>query len=95
MNVAASAPAAGNVGASLYQVYLVGGVAKLSAAPFYDSSTASVANSGSSHGQSNNLALTTDRAALEITRPGPPRDLGTPDPDSSTVVPCREPALRR
>ena len=75
MNVAASAPAAGNVGTSLYQVYLVGGVAKLSAAPFYDSSTASVANSGSSHGQSNNLALT--------------------DPDSSTVVPCREPALRR
>ena len=75
MYVAASAPAAGNVGPALYQVHLVGGVAKLSAAPFYDSSTASVAKSGSSHGQSINLALA--------------------DPDSSTVVPCREPTLRR
>jgi len=75
MYVAASAPAAGNVGPALYQVHLVGGVAKLSAAPFYDSSTASVANAGSRHGQSINLALT-DPDSSTVVPAGSPRFAG-------------------
>jgi len=52
--LAASAPTAG--GPALYRVTLAGGVAHLAAAPFFDSSTATVANSGG--GGSVNLALT-------------------------------------
>ena len=55
--VAASAPAAGTFGPAIYQVTLSDGVAHLTAAPFYDSSSAIVANTGG--GQATvNLALT-------------------------------------
>ena len=53
--VIASAPASG--GSALYRVTLHGGVAHLAAAPFYDSSLATVANAGSGH-PTVNLALT-------------------------------------
>lgn len=52
--LAASAPAAG--GPALYRVTLADGVAHLAAAPFFDSSTATVANAGG--GGPVNLALT-------------------------------------
>jgi hypothetical protein len=55
IHVVASAPAAG--GPALYEVTLADGVAHLAAAPFYDSSTATVANAGSG-GATVNLALT-------------------------------------
>ncbi len=55
--VAASAPAAGTFGPAMYEVTLSGGVAHLAAAPFYDSSSALVANAGSGH-PTISLALT-------------------------------------
>jgi hypothetical protein len=55
--LAASAPSAGTFGPAVYEVTLAGGVAHLAAAPFYDSSSAIVANTGSGH-TSVSLALT-------------------------------------
>jgi hypothetical protein len=56
MYLSASAPASGQFGPAVYQVSLSGNVAKLTAAPFYDSSQAMVANDG--HHGTVNLALT-------------------------------------
>jgi hypothetical protein len=56
MYITASAPATNNFGPALYKVTLAGDVAELSAAPFYDSSEAKVANDG--HSGTVNLALT-------------------------------------
>jgi hypothetical protein len=54
MYISASAPASGEFGPAVYEVTLAGDVAKLTAAPFYDSSQATVANDG--HQATVNLA---------------------------------------
>jgi hypothetical protein len=55
--VAASAPGSGTFGPAMYEVSLSGSVAHLATVPFYDSSSAVVANSGAAH-KVVNLALT-------------------------------------
>lgn len=65
--LAASAPTAGTFGPALYQVSLTPGVAHLVAAPFYDSSRATIANTGS-HGARTNLALTDPDSSTMVPR---------------------------
>jgi hypothetical protein len=55
--LAASAPGSGTFGPAMYEVSLSGSVAHLAAAPFYDSSSAVVANAGATQ-KVVNLALT-------------------------------------
>jgi hypothetical protein len=63
--VAASAPVSG--GPALYQITLRRGIAHLAAAPFYDSSSATVANAGS-EGALVNLALTDPDSSTVVPR---------------------------
>lgn len=63
--VAASAPVSG--GPALYQITLRRGIAHLAAAPFYDSSSATLANAGSK-GASVNLALTDPDSSTVVPR---------------------------
>jgi hypothetical protein len=63
--VAASAPASG--GPALYEITLAHGVAHLAAAPFYDSSSATVANSGGK-GATVHLALTDPDSSTVVPR---------------------------
>ena len=67
--VIASAPSAAG-GPALYQVALHGGVAHLAAAPFYDSSLATVANAGTGN-PAVNLALTDPDSSTVVPRQSP------------------------
>jgi hypothetical protein len=66
--VAASAPAAG--GPALYRITLHDGVAHLAAAPFYDTSTATVANAGGKNAVVN-LALTDPDSSTVVPEESP------------------------
>lgn len=57
MYLAASAPVTGDFGPAVYQVRLVNTTAKLTAVPFFDSSTATIANAGTKN-RTVHLALT-------------------------------------
>jgi hypothetical protein len=72
--IAASAPAAGTFGPAVYQVTLADGVAHLAAAPFYDSSTAALANTGGGN-KTVSLALT-DPDSSTVVPPDSPRFAG-------------------
>lgn len=79
MYISASAPASGQFGPAVYQVSLSGEVAKLTAAPFYDSSQATVANDG--HQATVDLALT-DPDSSTVVPDCSPRFAGEFDLDS-------------